>query len=217
MRHKTLFMKGFEVVFDLSYLIGGAVLFIIQILNFRTLSGLIASLMTMILIFGDSFHLIPRIAMIISGKKPVRALGFGKLVTSITMTVFYVLFWFWGLIIFELSIMHISTYAVIILAVIRIVLCLLPQNHWLYENPPTQIGIIRNIPFALLGLFVILLFFMHRLAMPSFSFLWLAVLLSFIFYIPVVLFSDKSPKWGMLMFPKTCMYIWIIVLLLQSP
>lgn len=217
MKQKTLTMRYFEIVFDLSYLIGGAVFFIIQILNSKTLSGLIASLMTLILIFGDSFHLIPRIHMLISGKRLIRALGFGKLVTSVTMTVFYVLFWFWGLVIFELPMVHISTYAVVILAVIRIILCLLPQNRWLEENASARIGIIRNIPFVLLGLFVILLFFMHRLAMPSLYFIWIAVLLSFIFYVPVVLFSDKSPKWGMLMFPKTCMYIWIIVLLSQSP
>ncbi|HZJ75280.1 MAG TPA: hypothetical protein VFD25_01700 [Clostridia bacterium] len=112
-------------------------LFIIQILNSNTLSGLIASLMIMILIFGDAFHLIPRMFIIISGRKPVRALGFGKLVTSITMTVFYVLFGFWGLIIFELPMVHISTYVAVVLAVIRIALCLLPQNRGLgiYEHP----------------------------------------------------------------------------------
>jgi hypothetical protein len=40
--------------------------------------------------------------------------------------------------------------------------------------------------------------------------MWLAVALSFAFYIPVVLFADAVPAIGMLMIPKTCAYLWIV-------
>jgi hypothetical protein len=43
-------------------------------------------------------------------------------------------------------------------------------------------------------------------------FMWLAVLLSFAFYLPVVLWSRKVPKLGMLMLPKTCAYVWIVLM-----
>lgn len=47
--------------------------------------------------------------------------------------------------------------------------------------------------------------------------LWLAELLSFLFYFPVVLFADAQPIIGMMMLPKTCMYIWMMVMFLRLP
>jgi hypothetical protein len=44
----------------------------------------------------------------------------------------------------------------------------------------------------------------------AFKFLWLAVLISFSFYIPVVLWADVNPLIGMLMLPKTCAYVWLM-------
>ena len=40
----------------------------------------------------------------------------------------------------------------------------------------------------------------------------ICILLSFIFYLPVALFAKNNPKLGMLMIPKTIMYIIIISL-----
>ena len=41
--------------------------------------------------------------------------------------------------------------------------------------------------------------------------MWLAIVLSFGFYIPVVLFADAVPMIGMLMIPKTCAYVWAVL------
>ena len=40
--------------------------------------------------------------------------------------------------------------------------------------------------------------------------MWLAVTLSFLFYVPVVLWSGVWPAIGMLMIPKTLAYVWIV-------
>jgi len=40
----------------------------------------------------------------------------------------------------------------------------------------------------------------------------MTIVLSFGFYIPVVLFADKIPMIGMLMIPKTCAYVWTVVI-----
>ena len=42
-----------------------------------------------------------------------------------------------------------------------------------------------------------------------------AIVVSFGCYLPVTLLSKKMPKIGMLMIPKTCAYIWMIVMGLQ--
>ena len=47
------------------------------------------------------------------------------------------------------------------LAIARIALCLAPQNAWTSATPPLSWGIYRNIPFALLGALIVVLFYIH--------------------------------------------------------
>ena len=42
-----------------------------------------------------------------------------------------------------------------------------------------------------------------------------AILISFGCYLPVTILCKKYPKVGLLMIPKTCAYIWMIVMGLQ--
>ena len=58
-------------------------------------------------------------------------------------------------------------------------------------------------------------FFVQRKAAPGLSWMWLAILLSFAFYLPVVLWSNQNPKVGMLMLPKTCAYLWMLAMCLS--
>ena len=125
------------------------------------------------------------------------------------MTIFYLILYF----IFEMRYEKKSVpmrASVIALSVIRIALCFFPQNDWTGEAPIIW-GIYRNIPFAILGLIMVVLFFAKR-SDKIYKWMWLAILLSFLFYIPVVLWSEASPIIGMLMLPKTCMYMWIVVM-----
>ena len=95
-----------------------------------------------------------------------------------------------------------------------IVLCMMPQNRWLTNHTPLAWGILRNVPFALLGLLIIVLF--YRSAKQNndkaFRWMWLTIVLSFGFYIPVVLWADVNPMIGMLMIPKTCAYVWTVLI-----
>jgi hypothetical protein len=172
--------------------------------------------MAVILGCGDAFHLVPRMyALLTDGiANHVSALGFGKMVTSITMTVFYVLLFQVWKIRYSQTPRSGLTVIVYILAVTRIVLCLLPQNEWLSNDAPFIWGIYRNIPFVILGIIVIVAFFRNtrQNSDPAFRFMWLAITLSFAFYIPVVLWADTIPIIGMLMIPKTCAYVWIVLM-----
>ena len=75
-------------------------------------------------------------------------------------------------------------------------------------------GICRNIPFALLGILVIVLFYRSAKEHEdrAFRWMWLTIVLSFGFYIPVVLWADTIPMIGMLMIPKTCAYVWTVLI-----
>ncbi len=202
-----------EAVFDAAYL---TTAFIIGIVLIITGTGnaarLIAGVMALVLAGGDAFHLVPRMKLIITKREePLRrALGRGKQITSITMTVFYLLLWQTGLSAFGLKTQSLWGYAVYTLAAVRILLCLLPQNKWLEQHPPVRWGVLRNIPFFLLGAIVAGLFFLNRFAVQGLWLMWLAITLSFVFYLPVVLWSNKNPKIGMLMLPKTGAYVWML-------
>ncbi len=173
-------------------------------------------IMAIVLGLGDSFHLVPRaVALCTTGLENFTfALGLGKLITSVTMTVFYILLYYVWRVRYQISGRKELTISVYFLSALRILLCLFPQNGWLRANPPLSWGIYRNIPFALLGLLVIVLFYRDagQQKDPAFRWMWLTIVLSFGFYIPVVLWADTIPMLGMLMIPKTCAYVWTVLI-----
>lgn len=204
-----------EPLFEIVYLICviGLGISILKMTHGRAQYKLFG-IMAIVLGCGDAFHLVPRIyAMWTDGlSNHVAALGFGKAVTSVTMTVFYCLLYRVWQLRYQKQRMPALSAILYGLAIVRIVLCLLPQNQWLSADAPLSFGIYRNIPFALMGAIIIALYSIEakRTQDKAFRFLWLAVLLSFLFYIPVVLFADSIPAIGMLMIPKTCAYVWIV-------
>lgn len=206
-----------ETSFDTVYLITVITLGILMVRksNGRTQYRLFG-IMAIVLGLGDSFHLIPRaVALCTTGLGNfTRALGIGKLITSVTMTVFYVLLYYVWRARYRITGQKGLTASVYILAVLRILLCLFPQNEWLSAAPPIRWGIYRNIPFALLGLLIIVLFFQKAKEQNdrAFRWMWLTIVLSFGFYIPVVLWAEAVPPIGMLMIPKTCAYVWTVLI-----
>jgi hypothetical protein len=203
-----------ETIFDILYL-GFALLAGLTMLA-RGMTPLVkkAGLMATLLGAGDAFHLLPRsYALWTAGLEAnAPALGFGKFVTSITMTVFYVILYYIWRERYQIKGRPGLTEAMWALAALRIGLCLLPQNQWLVYRQPLAFGIFRNIPFAIIGVLIIVLFAREtrRTGDQAFRFMPLAVALSFGFYLPVVLFSGVAPAVGMLMIPKTMAYVWIV-------
>lgn len=222
----------FETAFDAVYLVTVVTLGIIMIK--RSLSAeysneaesgdfsrgkrqyLLFGIMAVTLGAGDAFHLVPRaIALCTTGLESyTAALGIGKFITSVTMTAFYVLLYYGWRSRYKVSGKPVITAAVWLCAAIRAVLCFLPQNKWTSPDAPLSWGIYRNIPFAVLGGIIVVLFMQSakKCGDRSFRFLWLTVVLSFGFYIPVVLFADAVPPIGILMIPKTCAYVWTVLI-----
>lgn len=173
-------------------------------------------IMAVVLGAGDAFHLIPRaVALCTTGLEHyTAALGMGKWITSITMTIFYVLLYYVWRQRYHITGRGGLTAAVYVLAGLRILLCMMPQNQWLSADAPLSWGIYRNIPFALLGMVIIVLFYRSAREQGdrAFGWMWLTIVLSFGFYIPVVLWADTIPMIGMLMIPKTCAYVWTVLI-----
>ena len=206
-----------ETLFDAAYLIS---VITIGILMIRGSKGehqfKLFGWMAVVLGAGDSFHLVPRaLALCTTGLENYTVpLGLGKWITSVTMTIFYVLLYYVWRQRYQIKGQSGLTAAVYVLAGLRIILCMMPQNQWLSAESPLSWGIYRNIPFALLGLLVIVLFYRSAKARRdrAFRWMWLTIVLSFGFYIPVVLWADAVPMIGMLMIPKTCAYVWTVLI-----
>lgn len=204
-----------ETVFDAVYLITVITMGIYMIRKGKD-SGQyrLFGIMAVVLGAGDAFHLVPRaVALCTTGLDNFTvALGSGKFITSLTMTVFYVLLYYVWRIRYNIQGKNGVTAAVYLLSACRIILCLFPQNKWLSTSAPLSWGIYRNIPFALLGLLIIILFYKSAKEQKdtAFRYMWLTIVLSFGFYIPVVLWADTIPMIGMLMIPKTCAYVWTV-------
>lgn len=209
-----------EAVFDTCYLLFDL---IAGILFFAFSHGsplfLLYGVLTWTLCFGDAFHLVPRVLRAVKGssEKIERQLGIGLQISSITMTVFYILLlYIWKQTFYEMTAPVMLEILIWVSAAVRIVVCMLPQNNWCGEEGNCKLSVIRNAVFAVTGICVIVLYVMsgntygyHMTRMAA------AIVVSFGCYLPVTLLSKKMPKIGMLMIPKTCAYIWMIVMGLQ--
>ena len=206
-----------ETAFDAVYLISIITIGIVMMRRSRGKGQFfLFGTMAAVLGAGDAFHLVPRaVALCTTGLQDYTvALGVGKWITSITMTVFYVLLYHVWRKRYRVQGRAGLTALVYALAALRIGLCMMPQNQWLSASAPLSWGIWRNIPFALLGLVIIVLFWRsaYRQRDWAFRWMWLTIVLSFGFYIPVVLWADAVPLIGMLMIPKTCAYVWTVLI-----
>lgn len=213
--------KIMESAFDIVYLILVVLLGIKMIKNSEKKSQYrLFGIMAVVLGAGDAFHLIPRVYAMWSGglEAHTKALGTGQMITSVTMTIFYIILYEIYRKRYQIQGQKMLSGVIYLLAAVRIILCLFPQNRWTSADAPLSWGIYRNIPFALLGIIIIIIFYQKAKQTKDsyFRFMWLAVVLSFGFYAPVVLFVHKIPMLGMLMIPKTCAYVWVVFMGYQA-
>lgn len=203
--------------------------------NIRYISGFV---MAMLLGCGDAFHLVPRIIVNIRGeiKNQEFYLGLGNLISSITMTVFYLVM----VEMCELCVGRTSgskdllndglIVATALFVAVRIFFCLFPQNRWFIKEGNKKWAIIRNVPFVIVGIIAVVTLIIAISAVASeeadvlssvfypavligkgfFIQIMIATILSFAFYLPVAIKGKENPKLGMLMIPKTICYMWMM-------
>ena len=212
-------MKYGESTFDILYLLFAITAGIVILVRKKDTVGKLMGFSALILGCGDAFHLVPRVLNYFVDKDFTAWLGFGKLVTSITMTIFYVLAFFLHTKLFnwenknEKNAVMIS---ILTLTACRIGICMLPGNGWLTNDGSMFWGILRNVPFIAIGVLIVILYFQKRKENKNFRRMWLYVTLSFLFYIPVATVVSLHPMLGMLMLPKTVCYILILVIFLKE-
>ncbi|KAA3657725.1 MAG: hypothetical protein DWQ04_27230 [Chloroflexi bacterium] len=134
--------------------------------------------------------------------------GAGALATAVTVTFFYMIVlviwqkrfekpygWF-GWLLFAA-------------AIVRLIIMTFPANEWNSTVPPQPWGIVRNAPLILQGLGAAYLILRDSFAAKDRTFIWVGIMIivSYTFYMPVILFVQQVPMLGMLMIPKTLAYV----------
>jgi len=203
-------MALFESIFDLSYLIL-VIGFGIRLLMLEDKGAKLFGLMGVLLGAGDAFHLIPRVISHLSAggfEANAWALSWGQFVTSITMTIFYLLYYFYykkqtnkGT--------KLKDILVYVLVALRIILIALPQNGWGVMPGNYTFSILRNIPFAILGILLIKWSWEER-NRERLKHMATLIFFSFLFYVPVVLWAPFVPWVGAFMMPKTVAYLLLV-------
>jgi len=158
----------------------------------RVMAYVVGDLETTFTIFGDQFAVV----------------GLGELTSSVTVTFFYVVLlviwqrrfnknygWFGSLL--------------FIASVVRLAIMIFPQNQWSSAIAPHPWSIYRNLPLMVQGLGVAYLILRDAIAAKDLTFKWIGrmILVSYAFYVPVILFVRIVPMIGMLMIPKTLAYL----------
>ncbi|MDY3903281.1 DUF2871 family protein [Peptoniphilus sp.] len=203
-------MNQFEIFFDGFYL--SLIIFLgIRMLLIENNDSKILGSMALLLGLGDSFHLVPRIIANVSENGFIEnsfGLFLGTRVSAITMSVFYLLFYYYIKKKNNMQRKELDTF-LILLFVIRIATVIISFNH------SEEMDLISNVPFVLMGIIDILLLFKNK-NIKEFKNLYIYVLFSFLFYVPVVLLKNVYPIIGMLMMPKTIMYVLIVIKLYKN-
>lgn len=199
-----------EPLFDLAYL-GLVVALGLRLLLEESPSARRYGFMAVLLGAGDAFHLVPRVLAHLSSQgfeRYLPLLSWGEFVTSLSMTFFYLLFYAY----YRERSGDSSSWKktlVLILVALRVILVLLPQNGWGTEGSYT-FSLLRNVPFALLGFFLILWAWQKR-EVEGLRYTGLLIFLSFLFYLPVVIGARFVPLLGVLMIPKTVAYVLLVL------
>jgi hypothetical protein len=217
-----------EISFNIGYLL---VVWALVIMMTRQESGLsdadtrLARLFRwafVALALGDTGHVGFRVLAYASGGiettvdvfgRRIGLVGLGALSTAITVTFFYLLMLLvWSRRFSEA--LGWSGAGLVLTAVVRFALMIPEGNQWSSPVPPQPWSILRNIPLMLLGLGVAYLILKESTAQGDRGFLWigLMILVSYAFYMPVILLVQKAPLVGMLMIPKTLAYVAIAVI-----
>ena len=171
----------------------------------------------LLLALGDTFHVGARVLVALVGAgqavvaiNGVRSslLGLGMLATAYTMTLFY-------MVLADARVRRAGRgrdaafWLMQGLLVLRLILMALPGNGWELSAPPYVMGLLRNAPLALAGVLLASLVIREgrRDHDPTWTGIGWAMVASYAFYVPVILFANLVPLLGLLMIPKTVAYL----------
>lgn len=169
----------------------------------------------LLLALGDTGHVGFRVLAYALGglEQNPFLVGIGALATAVTVTFFYLLMLDIWRVRFEKKYGWFE-YLLIASVPVRLVVMAFASNDWGSTVPPAFWGPFRNIFLMILGIGVFFLILRDAIRTKDRLFRWVAycIFFSYLFYTPVIFMVREYPMVGMLMIPKTIMYVAIAFL-----
>lgn len=205
-----------EIIFDVLYL---AAIWIITAYMYKKRSNLLEGTKKIgnlfiwsffLLALGDTGHVGFRVLAYAMGGLEANSMivGIGKLATALTVTIFYMLVTeIWRLRFNKKR--GIIWWGLILTGVARLLIMIPAANGWTIVSTPFAWSLARNIPLMIQGIGVAVIILIDSFKAKDKLFLNISIMIfiSYICYIPVILFVQKIPMLGMLMMPKTLAYV----------
>lgn len=205
-----------EIGFDVIYLTLIWIVAVLMVLRIKTVDKAdfpVANLLRwtfLLLAIGDTGHVGFRVAAYALGglEKNTTLIGIGSIATALTITLFYLLMLFIWKVRFDRTFGWFA-YLLVAAAVLRFVIMVFPQNMWGSTSPSNNWRLARNIMLMVQGIGVLVLILRDAVKTNDrlFRQVGYCILWSYLFYIPTVFFKGIIPGIGMLMMPKTVMYV----------
>jgi hypothetical protein len=209
-------LQWIEIVFDLLYLI---TIWTLVVLMFHRRSNLLPADRKVGILFiwaffllalGDTGHVGFRVVAYALGGLESNPLlvGAGALATATTVTFFYML-------VAEIWRLRFAKprgfiwWSLIAVGVIRLAIMIPGANEWGSVDAPYNWSLARNIPLMIQGIGAALLLLIFGVQSKDKFPIKISAMIfvSYLCYIPVILFVQKVPIIGMLMIPKTIAYV----------
>ena len=171
----------------------------------------------LLLALGDTGHVGFRVVALLRGGLESKVtvagaslglVGMGALATAITVTFLSMLLLDTWRVRFDKP-RQVLYWWLMSLGVVRLLLFIPAENQWGQVVPPWDWSLARNLPLLVLGVTVAVLMIRDGRREKDKTFTWLGALIlgSYAFYLPVLLFVQQVPAIGVLMVPKTLVYL----------
>jgi hypothetical protein len=212
---KIKVIRKTEFVFDILYVVTAIVLggYLLGTAG-GMLAKKISGAMAFVLAAGEFCRILPRMLAIKreSTYGLEAALGNGKQFASIASAVFFMLLWELACALYSLESLGVIGIVVYVLGAARIATCIAPVNQWHTGSRQLFWAKVRNVPFLLMGMLIAAVYMYYQSRVTATLLMWLAIIISFCWYLPVVLIPHRKILVGLSMMAQSCCYIWMLAM-----
>ena len=144
---------------------------------------------------ADGIYIIPRMyAVLTTGiEDNLRVIGWGRMGNAIIITIFFLILYDAYNERFNKQNNKALNKTFFVLAIIRIILCVLPGNKWFELTPSSTYALIRFMPLAIMGLLLIIIMYIHSMKLrdTNFKLICISTFFSMLFIEPLIFFPES--------------------------
>jgi len=165
---------------------------------------------------ADGIYIIPRMYSVLTTgiEDNLRIIGWGRLGNAIIITIFFLVLYDAYNERYTKKTNKALNRTFFVLAFIRVIIIILPGNKWFDLNPSPTYALLRFVPIALMGVFLILIMYIHSKKYKDFNYkiMSIATFFAILFIEPLVFISNSAIGLTLFTICRTISLIFIILI-----